>query len=163
MKLTKEILDAMSKAIDEMGSQRIFSQKTGIATQNVSKYMNGKVKNIRPEIWKKLYPHIVRWLPSWPGGLPDDGSDIEDETCQRQSVKIFRTDGKIDFTISDSEGLALNLRLSHVLIKKYNYMDNVSKSMFPSQIIAGIKKLLQDVSVDEELFSPVDVKPAVKP
>lgn len=155
MKLTKDILDAMAKSIDETGSQRMFSQKTGIATQNISKYMNRKVKSIRPEIWKKLYPHIVRWLPSWPGGFPEDGAKREDDSCSKQSVSIYRDREKIDFLITDSEGITLNLRLEKVLMKQYHYMDSITRQMFPTQIAAEIKKLLQVVST-------TDVQPVSK-
>jgi len=158
MKLTKEIVEAMAKTIEEMGSQRAFSEQTGIGTQNISKYMNGKVKNIRPEIWKKLYPHIVRWLPSWPGGFPEDGSNI-DEQCCAQGVKIFHSDGKISFVVTDSEGISLNLRLEKVSMKKYNYMDSVTRSMFPSRIVAEIKEMLKDVSTDEKMLNPDIVAP----
>lgn len=153
MKLTKDILDAMAKSIDETGSQRLFSQKTGIATQNISKYMNGKVKSIRPELWKKLYPHIVRWLPSWPGGFPEDGAKSEEDRCSKQSVSIYRDREKIDFLITDSEGLTLNLRLEKVLMKQYYYMDSVMRQMFPTQIAAEVKKRLQEVSIDKNMPS----------
>ena len=115
--------------------------------------MNGKVKNIRPEIWKKLYPCIIRWLPTWPGGFPEDGEKLEDDRCSKQSVRIYQDREKIDFLITDSEGITLNLRLEKVLMKKFYYMDNVMRQMFPAQIAAEIKKLLQCVGVDENMLN----------
>ena len=78
-------------------------------------------------------------------------------------MSIYRDKEKIDFLITDSEGITLNLRLEKVLMKQYYYMDSVMRSMFPSQIVAEIKKLLQDVSTDEKMLSPdASLLPEVK-
>ena len=38
-------------------------------------------------------------------------------------------------------------------MKKFYYMDNVMRQMFPAQIAAEIKKLLQCVGVDENMLN----------
>jgi SOS-response transcriptional repressor LexA len=90
MKFKSEILDAIRKAIDEMGSQAEFSKKTGVNHKTVWTYAANKVKNIDLENWQRLYPYIKKFLPqgfnthvapqntSWPPAATDfpPGSEL---------------------------------------------------------------------------------------
>jgi len=63
MKITEAIREAIGKAVEEAGSQGLLAQKTGIAPQNLSKYLTGRVKAIQPRTWQVLQPHLAKYLP----------------------------------------------------------------------------------------------------
>lgn len=64
MRLDKNVLHALRKAITSVGSQREFAGLTGIHEVNISKYLSGKVTKVELETWEKLYPHIKGYLPA---------------------------------------------------------------------------------------------------
>ena len=156
MKLTKEIREAIAKTVDEMGSQRALSMQTGVSTQNISKYLTERIKTIREDAWKKMYPHIVRWLPSWPGGFPEDGTALDSE-WHGTRTKIHMEKEKIELHLEDSDGITFDLKLGKLLTKHYYYMDAVQRSMFLAHINANIKQLLQQVSVDDKVLAPSSI------
>lgn len=148
-----EMREAVLKAVNELGSQRVLAAETGISPQNINKYVNGKVKTIRQDAWKKLYPKIVKWLPSWPGGFPDNNVTPEAGWSGRRE-KIFRVRDKITLHLEDSDGISLTLELTGESFKRYNYLGNVTRTMFLSQIDATVKKLLEDVSIEDNELNP---------
>lgn len=58
MRITEDIKAAISKAIDESGTQLDFAEESGVSQQNLSKYLGGVVKTIRPATWRLLEPKI---------------------------------------------------------------------------------------------------------
>ncbi|MBQ6353026.1 MAG: hypothetical protein IJJ28_07155 [Lentisphaeria bacterium] len=63
MYLTHEIIDSIRNAIgDKFGGQRLFAQKVGTSSANVSRWINGKNRRISNETWLKLQPHLAPFL-----------------------------------------------------------------------------------------------------
>jgi hypothetical protein len=62
MKLTKEILDAMEKAIIEAGTQKEFAKRCQLSGQHINKYIRGHYKSIEDDTWAKLEPVLRPYL-----------------------------------------------------------------------------------------------------
>ena len=56
------IRQAVLRACEIAGSQKAFAEATGISPQNISKYLQGRVRSISPKVWKTLFPHIKPYL-----------------------------------------------------------------------------------------------------
>lgn len=63
MKITKQIQLALEAAVRECGGQVSFSQKTGVGQTTLSRYLTGQITDMRLSSLKKLYPHILPFLP----------------------------------------------------------------------------------------------------
>lgn len=62
MKITKDIREALKKAVIDHGGQSRFAIMVGTTPQNISKYLNGRVTYLRLESWDKLAPHLAPYL-----------------------------------------------------------------------------------------------------
>lgn len=69
MKITEAIREAIGKAVEEAGSQGLLAQKIGIAPQNLSKYLTGRVKAIQPRTFQALQPYLAKYLPEQKSSL----------------------------------------------------------------------------------------------
>ena len=63
-KFDDTIRQAILRATEIAGSQRAFAETVGITSQNVNKYLHGRVKAISLEAWERLLPHIAPYLPA---------------------------------------------------------------------------------------------------
>lgn len=66
MKLNDDIITAINSACKKAGSQCAFADLVGTKRQNLSRYLNGKVKDITPKIMARLWPHIREFAPYIP-------------------------------------------------------------------------------------------------
>ncbi|MPN43877.1 hypothetical protein SDC9_191438 [bioreactor metagenome] len=61
--LTTNHIDALKKAIKEMGGQQnIFAKKVGLQGSYISRYLNVTTKKISSKTWDILRPHIEPYL-----------------------------------------------------------------------------------------------------
>ena len=63
MKITDEVLRALQKGIETVGSESRFSRKTNVSVNTLRKALNRKTKSIKDETWDKIYPFIEHYLP----------------------------------------------------------------------------------------------------
>lgn len=64
MRISKQIRSALESAVKKSGGQALFSQKTGIAQPTLSRYLTGQITDMHLSSLKKIYPHILPFLPS---------------------------------------------------------------------------------------------------
>lgn len=62
MYITKEILFALTRAIEEAGSQLEFARITGIKQNSLSRYLSGGTEFIKKKTWLKLEPYLRKYL-----------------------------------------------------------------------------------------------------
>lgn len=62
-KIDNTIKDALRQAIEAAGSQKDFERKTGIAQQNLSRYLSGTIPTMTERTWKDIYPYLKSFLP----------------------------------------------------------------------------------------------------
>ncbi|MBQ9335713.1 MAG: S24 family peptidase [Lentisphaeria bacterium] len=60
MKLTPEILEALSRAIDHYGNTAQFAKKIGVAHSTVLFWMSGKTRNISGSVWDSKVRRLLR-------------------------------------------------------------------------------------------------------
>ncbi len=63
-KITKEIRDAITRAVESEGSQEAFAQKSGLLQKSVSTYISGQVVTMNERTYRDLLPHIEPFLPT---------------------------------------------------------------------------------------------------
>ena len=64
MRISKQIRSALESAVKKSGGQALFSKKTGIAQPTLSRYLTGQITDMHLSSLKKIYPHILPFLPS---------------------------------------------------------------------------------------------------
>ncbi len=64
MKITDDIITAINKSIDTLGSKSEFAHKTGVNIQLLGQYISKKTQVIKDETWEKIYPFIKSHIPS---------------------------------------------------------------------------------------------------
>lgn len=62
-KIDEPIKNALRQAIEAAGSQKDFERKTGIAQQNLSRYLSGAIPTMTERTWKDIYPYLKVYLP----------------------------------------------------------------------------------------------------
>lgn len=62
MKLTDDIVKALNKGIEGMGSKSRFARKANVSANTLRKYLNRKTKSVKDETWDKIYPFIKSHL-----------------------------------------------------------------------------------------------------
>ncbi len=63
MKLTDDIIEALNKGIDKIGSKSEFAHKTGVNIQVLGQYVSKKTQIIKDDTWEKIYPFIKHYIP----------------------------------------------------------------------------------------------------
>jgi hypothetical protein len=62
MKINDNILNAIKESINIVGSAAEFSKIAKVNKSLISRYLNGKVKNISDDSWEKIRPLIISYL-----------------------------------------------------------------------------------------------------
>ncbi|MEA4862705.1 MAG: hypothetical protein VB042_05305 [Victivallaceae bacterium] len=62
MKINQTIIDALIKAINDLGSQQKIAEVAGVGISNIGKYINGNIKTIRLSTWERLFPLLKTYL-----------------------------------------------------------------------------------------------------
>lgn len=63
MKITREIRNAIIRAVEEAGSQSALDRISGVSQRNLSRYVSG-IDSMSERTWRDLYPHIKQYLPA---------------------------------------------------------------------------------------------------
>ncbi|MBS1369487.1 MAG: hypothetical protein HPZ91_05960 [Lentisphaeria bacterium] len=63
VKITREIKEAIIRAIEASGGQSALERKTGVKQNNLSKYISDKADSITSAVWDKLEPALRPYLP----------------------------------------------------------------------------------------------------
>ena len=137
MYLTHEIIDAIRAAVgDKFGGQRLFAMKIGTSCANVSRWLNGKNHRISDETWRKLKPHIEKFLHH------------EDRSSQKASSETPRKNAEITINVAgvSCEHIAKVLRGIDYLTEEQKrdliakiFYDNTNTSGIASVNVSGKK------------------------
>lgn len=149
MRITPEILEAIKKASFELGSQSKLAELADIPQTNISKYLRGAIKVIRDTSWKRLYPHISKWLPAYPlpKNIPEmlkatyesfsmNENDTEEERDHSENIRKYIIDDFKKFIVAcvDQMDMQQLYELSVIIRERF---DNVYD---PSLFSQGIPK-----------------------
>lgn len=63
MKITREIRNAIVRAVEEAGGQSALERVSGVSQRNLSRYVSG-IESMSERTWRDLYPHIKAFLPA---------------------------------------------------------------------------------------------------
>ena len=62
MKVTDDILKAMQKGVDNIGSKNAFAQRANVSITTITKYLTRKTKTINDDTWAKIQPMLLPFL-----------------------------------------------------------------------------------------------------
>ncbi|MDD3118471.1 MAG: hypothetical protein PHQ27_04795 [Victivallales bacterium] len=62
MKVTDEILKAMQKGVEHIGSKNAFAQRANVSINTVTKYLTRKTHTINDDTWAKIQPVLLPFL-----------------------------------------------------------------------------------------------------
>lgn len=63
MKVTDDIVKAMQKCVDHIGSKNAFARKANVSITTISKYLTHKTKTINDDTWVRMQPLLRPFLP----------------------------------------------------------------------------------------------------
>lgn len=63
MKITREIRNAIVRAVEEAGGQSALERISGVSQRNLSRYISG-IDSMSARTWRDLYPYIRQYLPA---------------------------------------------------------------------------------------------------
>lgn len=92
MKITDDIIKALQKCIDGVGSISDFSQQANVNIETVSQYLTRKTKSIHDDTWNKLYPMIQPYLSKGDSGSNSSMKKMKasgySELCSDQKILL---------------------------------------------------------------------------
>lgn len=99
-KIDNTIKDALRQAIEAAGSQKDFERKTGIAQQNLSRFLSGTIPTMTERTWKDIYPYLKAYLPETHIShisIADKGSEEIERKAREQVIdEIMSMDDEVD-------------------------------------------------------------------
>ncbi len=87
MKINDTLKNALSEAINEAGGQSAFARLTGVNRQNIFRYMAGYSKTVTPDVYKRIQPYLLKYLPEGASGIHGSGRIV---------IRSYITDGNGD-------------------------------------------------------------------
>ncbi len=154
MILDEKIINAIQLAVANAGGQTAFAACVGTTPQNISKYLNGKVKQIRVESWVELLPHIYEYLPKGYVAAHDPRikttteswvSSFGDEEIPSDALKIELQDRRVSMKSErDDNKIEINLRLTAELIHQWKSMSGVRQEEIANGLIDEIYRQVKE-------------------
>ena len=66
MKITDDILKAMHKCVETIGSKNAFAQKANVSITTITKYLTRKTQTINDDTWTRMQPLLRPFLSKEP-------------------------------------------------------------------------------------------------
>lgn len=93
MKVTKEILDAIKAASNDMGGLSEMERRTGVSKANISRYLSGKTLSMSDDNWGNILPYLKFYLPR----------DVYDAYVKSVKINVFIGHSQIKFNPETGE------------------------------------------------------------